>query len=586
MDMRFRSRRGFGLAALCLLLSIMGPRAQGGSVLDALPDDTVVCVWTRSLRQLSDEVDALVAALVPQAPPPKEILAKALAGVVGAGFTSDEELAALGFNLDEDFALAVPRLSEGGFTAIIHVSDLERVRAVLEREGAWEANEYKGVPLVRAGERAHAFVGDLLLFTTAPDGLPRVIDTLQGEAPALAASEAFRSLEPGIGADGDDVFAYVDVATLVEESEEGPQVPDGEHQEQSPLQNLQNAIQMQSLRLQRLTHVGMGLRISGTDVALRIESRYGEGGLVGPDGDQMNRPLLATRLLPSDAGIAGSYVVDGRMMARARETMPEPESVLEEALSQAPAEAAETAALVTRSAEALSAIPADYAEEVGYAVRFADAGAVEIVAVVPVAGRNAGDVAAAIKDALLRVLAREGTPPAVTPAKTEYLRWGEAQGWELDTPALRVPGVPQGESSGPPAKLGLWYTADGPNLLLCVGPRAETLEWVMGVTRGGTPLADVESVRAVSGAGHGVMTAYVSPTLFLRSLVESVGRGAPEAQVFSTLLQNMPASHAIAAHGRTRANGAAAVVAVRLGDLMPLVQLAQVLAAMGGRSSD
>ncbi|MBM3215241.1 hypothetical protein FJZ36_10050, partial [Candidatus Poribacteria bacterium] len=171
------------LTACLISLSALAPYARGdaAALLRAVPQGTSTVVWIRDLRELSDDLDRLAASLTNAAAPPKEVLARALARRVEAGFTSDEELKSLGFDTSQGIAFALER--DGSFTAVIRVSDASRAQSRLSRGGPASLT-HDGVSYFASPGRSFAFVDDLLVYSTAADGVPRAIDALRGRTPS------------------------------------------------------------------------------------------------------------------------------------------------------------------------------------------------------------------------------------------------------------------------------------------------------------------------------------------------------------------------------------------------------------------
>ncbi|MDA1192206.1 MAG: hypothetical protein O3A46_11065, partial [Candidatus Poribacteria bacterium] len=202
-----------GLAGL-ILFGAARAEAAFESVLEIVPADAHAVIYVKSLWELSNDLDALMTLATGE--PSKEVLAKTLAGIVGAGFSSDEELSRIGFDLEKDFALAFLDPTFDRFTAIIHVKDDARVRNVLKRESGSPNKNYGGVAYSALGDHESGIVGDVLVFTKTKGGLPRFVDTANKTAPSFGVSPELKRLNLSFGKTGDDVGVYIDSETMKE----------------------------------------------------------------------------------------------------------------------------------------------------------------------------------------------------------------------------------------------------------------------------------------------------------------------------------------------------------------------------------
>ena len=113
--------------------TVAAPDVAPDSVLNIIPQDTVGVIYIPSLLGLNDEINALMAELIPT-DPPQELPAQVLAETFGAGFETLEELEELGLDLQRNFAVFLSGVDPPMYSAAVHVKDADSVKQLIEME--------------------------------------------------------------------------------------------------------------------------------------------------------------------------------------------------------------------------------------------------------------------------------------------------------------------------------------------------------------------------------------------------------------------------------------------------------------------
>ena len=137
-----------------------------GSVLHLIPKQALGLIYCPSLLELDYRINTLVTDLIPTDEDP-EILAKILANSFGAGFESLAELEEIGLDLNQDFAVFTTSLNPPRLSAVVHLTDPEAMKQVIDAESEGSAPiEYNGVTYWNAtgGDGSFAILDNILVF--------------------------------------------------------------------------------------------------------------------------------------------------------------------------------------------------------------------------------------------------------------------------------------------------------------------------------------------------------------------------------------------------------------------------------------
>ena len=189
-----------------------------GSVLNVIPHDTVGVIYIPSLLGLNDEINTLLAELIPE-DPPQELPAQILAETFGAGFETLEELEELGLDMRRNFAVFFSDVNPVLYSAAVHVKDAESVKQLIEMEAEGSSSfTHNGVAYYTTGEEgAFVLMDDVMIYSGSAEVCKKVIDTQKKAMPSIAGTTDFQSLELDTTSGVNDVIAYFAMEAIADD---------------------------------------------------------------------------------------------------------------------------------------------------------------------------------------------------------------------------------------------------------------------------------------------------------------------------------------------------------------------------------
>lgn len=572
------------LTALLVLAGAHAGRARAAleSVLDLAPADAVAVVRVRDLQALSDNVDAFAAAVLPAQMDASDVLARTLAGFVGAGFTSLDDLSEDGLRLDTGVAFVFREVNLDGLTAIIGVSDEDAARANLLSHMEGEAREYEGLAYTESAEGSFAIVDGFLAFSTSVEGLLPLLDVARGAAPSMGASMADAGRARALlDSDGDiSIYLHVDAAEstllpkleeMVSDAAEGAdEAGDGPSAGMSG-DDMEQALASLRMMATDVDELGVSLSIDETAISWVSESVVRPGSAWAEAAGLPNVSLQGVTSLPGDAFMVASSSTSGRAMQMS----------MEQSLAGTPE------ALVEAFAAAMGAIPADYAGEVTTAVWLSETVMVDAVFVAPLNGGSPAAFEQALSgvvDALVTVISDEledseefegeiDIAEMVEEAEAEYAL-GSITGWHVALPAEIFEDGNEAAAALLPQRVGLWQSVVDGNAYIVLAPTPEAAAaliegYLEPVVTVGERLPD--SLRGVL-AEDGSAVAVLSLNMLFKGVVRIAGAAVPEMQAFGAFVNFLPDEYGIAAVTSNRGDGQSSIGAIDAAGLAPLVQ--------------
>ena len=213
---------------LILLTSIMvlsysgkeimaAPDVAPDSVLNVIPQDTVGVIYIPSLLGFNDEINALMAEMIPT-DPPQELPAQILAETFGAGFETLEELEELGLDMRRNFAVFLSGVDPLMYSAAVHVKDADSVKQLIEMEAEGSSSfTHNGVTYYTTGEEgAFVLMDDVMVYSGSAAVCEKVIDTQKKAMPSIADTTDFQSLELDTTSGVNDLIAYFAMEAIVD----------------------------------------------------------------------------------------------------------------------------------------------------------------------------------------------------------------------------------------------------------------------------------------------------------------------------------------------------------------------------------
>ncbi len=290
------------------------------SVLHLIPNSAMGVIYCPSLLQLDDSINDVVAELVPQAGQNTESLAKFLASTFDAGFESLVELEDIGLDLDSDFAVFLTSLEPPNLGAIVHLTDPDTIKEVIDSEAeGGESIEYGGVTYWNSDEGSYVILDDILVFAQHPEVCENVIDIKNGKLMAITQNMDYTSFLTTIMKGTEQVAAYFDLQTVIEPFIEGfrEELQDSIDSVQSDPDSAAVVPFIEGMSewiegfLTELNSVSVSLQIENTDVMLSQNLHFKKDGKIEQALNKLEpEELSLIDDLPNDAFVCGGVNID------------------------------------------------------------------------------------------------------------------------------------------------------------------------------------------------------------------------------------------------------------------------------------
>ncbi len=199
------------------------PVVPNNSVLNLIPKGTLGIVYSSSLLEADNRINAMMAELSPESET-LDIPAKVLAHIFPAEPLTDifvdtfEGLAdfeKIGLDLNQDFAIFITSLQPLHLTVLMRLKDPEAMKQVIEVEEN-TPTEYKGVTYwnTTKGNQSFAILENTLVFSMPFGVCENVIDTYKGMGQTITQNPNYSTFLTDILADDDQVGICFDIATF------------------------------------------------------------------------------------------------------------------------------------------------------------------------------------------------------------------------------------------------------------------------------------------------------------------------------------------------------------------------------------
>ena len=208
------------LSVLIMLIGCIGKEVAAaapkevGDVLDVIPADVVGFVYTSSFQGLNDEMNALLADLVPTNPP-QEDLAIGLVDFFGAEF---ETLQRLGFfDLSKNFAIFFTGVNPSVPSAAAYLKDPETVQQLIETASLDRRSVTHNDVRYYITSYGAMFVplGNFIVFSSSAEACEKAIDTYKNTMPSIAKDAAYTSFDLDTKSSIYDLVGYVAMESVM-----------------------------------------------------------------------------------------------------------------------------------------------------------------------------------------------------------------------------------------------------------------------------------------------------------------------------------------------------------------------------------
>ncbi len=285
------------------------------AVLHLIPNATIGVIYCPSLLELNDRINNVATELVPQVGQSPELLAQLLADAFDAGFESLEELEDIGLDLNKDFAVFLTGIEPPSVAAIVHLTDPETIKTVIESEADDSAPiEYNGVTYWNSDEGSYVILDNILVYAQYPETCENVIDIKNKKSMSIVQNTNYTPFISTIAQDTEQIAAFFNLQSVVE-----PFIGEIREEIQSTIDSLQsdpdampivplieNTSEQILVFLEELNLVSISLQIEETDVLLSQNLHFKKDGKIEQALSDLEPDELALiNDLPNDAFVCG-----------------------------------------------------------------------------------------------------------------------------------------------------------------------------------------------------------------------------------------------------------------------------------------
>ena len=313
---------------------IAAPDVAPDSVLNVIPQDTVGVIYIPSLLGLNDEINTLLAEMIP-ADPPQELPAKILADTFGAGFETLEELEELGLDMRRNFAVFLSGVNPLMYSAAVHIKDAESVKQLIEMETEGSSSvTHNGVTYYTTGEEgAFVLMDDVMVYSGSAAVCEKVIDTQKKTMPSIVNTTDFQSLELDTTSGVNDLIAYFAMEAIVDalrptltEKAEGLKAEMGASAEADPelsvgLGQAEGLIDGGIWLLDQSKILSLTVQLNGSDLQISPFLKFKQDSEIQTYIHQMPRELTHLKHLPQNAFLNGEMQFQKEMFIELTKTM-------------------------------------------------------------------------------------------------------------------------------------------------------------------------------------------------------------------------------------------------------------------------
>ena len=555
------------------------------SVLNVIPQDTVGVIYIPSLLGLNDEINVLLADLIPT-DPPQELPAQILADTFGAGFETLEELEELGLDMRRNFAVFLSGVDPLMYSAAVHVKDAESVKQLIEMEAEGSsAFTHNGVKYYTTGEEgAFVLMDDVMVYSGSAEVCEKVVDTQQKTMPSIADNADFQSLKLDTASGENDIVTYfaMDVIVdalrpmLTEKAEElkaemetsaatDPELNVG-------LGQAQNLIDGGMWLLDQSKTLSLTVQLNGSDLQISPFLKFKPDSEIQAYIHQMPRELAHLKYLPQTA------FLNGEMQFQTERFIDVTQTIMK---SLIPADPNADTEDIEKEAKARTEASTDFyaalGNEVALSVNFSRSLMPDILYIYDV--RDEKQVKAYMENDFISVYNEVAAGPL------EIYKGVEIKNYILPNIDSLFAELPPGMEVVAPEQWNLYYAISGGKILYGIAdsaqPVKDTLDRMAGMGAGFDQGAGYAKLTGALTLKNNMFLA-LSPITAVKSLVQIFAQADPNIGAFQMFLVNIPESYSIGIASQNRDNGVAGELFISLGDFKDIIVMLIGLQQMGG----
>ena len=584
---------------------VAAPDVAPDSVLNVIPQDTVGVIYIPSLLGLNDEINALLAELIPT-DPPQEVPAQILAETFGAGFETLEELEELGLDLERNFAVFLSGVDPVIYSAAVHVKDAEAVKQLIEMEAEGSNSvTHNGVTYHTTGEEgAFVLMDDVMVYSGSAAICEKVIDTQKKTMPSIADNADFQSLELDTTSGTNDVVAYFAMAaiadalrpTLTEKAEElktdmrasaetDPELSGG-------LGQAESVIDGGLWLLDQAKTLSLTVQLNGTDLQISPFLNFKGDSEIQTYINQMPGELTHLKHLPQNAFLNGEMQFQKDMFIEFSKAMMQ---------LIIPSDSNADTARIEEATESLTVAMEDFYEglgdEIAVSVNFGDSLMPDILYIYDVTDED--QVKAYMEEdfaeyfgasmGLMQAMGATqefaGMYSDVSAGPSEIYNGVEIKSYILPNISLLFAELPPEMEGVAPEQWNVYYAINGGKMLYAMAGNAQpvknTIDRMAGMGVGfdqGVGYAKLTSALSLKNN----MFFALSPITAVKNLVQIFAQMDPNIGMVQMFLVNIPETYSIGIASQNRDQGVAGDLFISLGDFKEIIVMIISLQQMGG----
>ena len=585
--------------------TVAAPDVAPDSVLNVIPQDTVGVIYIPSLLGLNDEINALMAELIPT-DPPQELPAQILAETFGAGFETLEELEELGLDMRRNFAVFLSGVNPLMYSAAVHVKDADSVKQLIEMEAEGSSSvTHNGVTYHTTGEEgAFVLMDDVMVYSGSSAVCEKVIDTQKKAMPSIADNPDFQSLELDTTSGTNDVVAYfaMDVIadalrpTLTEQAEElktdmkasaetDPELSAG-------LGQAESVIDGGLWLLDQSKTLSLTVQLSGTDLQISPFLKFKGDSEIQAYISEMPRELTHLKHLPQNAFLNGEMQFQKDMFIEFSKAMMQ---------LIIPSDSNADTARIEEATESLTVAMEDFYEglgdEIAVSLNFGDSLMPDILYIYDVTDED--QVKAYMEEDFVEYFGASmglmqamgatqefaGMYSDVSAGPSEIYNGVEIKSYVMPNISLLFAELPPEMEGVAPEQWNIYYAINGGKMLYAMAGNAQPVKNAIDRMAGMGAGFD-------QGAGYAKLTGALtlknnmffalSPITAVKNLVQIFAQMDPNIGMVQMFLVNIPETYSIGIASQNRDQGVAGELFISLGDFKEIIVMIISLQQMGG----
>ncbi len=573
---------------------IAAPDVAPDSVLNVIPQDTVGVIYIPSLLGFNDEINALLAEMIP-ANPPQELPAKILADTFGAGFETLEELEELGLDMRRNFAVFLSGVNPLMYSAAVHIKDAESVKQLIEMEAEGSSSvTHNGVTYYTTGEEgAFVLMDDVMVYSGSAAVCEKVIDTQKKTMPSIVNTTDFQSLELDTTSGVNDLIAYFAMEAIVDalrptltEKAEGLKAEMGASAEADPelsvgLGQAEGLIDGGIWLLDQSKILSLTVQLNGSDLQISPFLKFKQDSEIQTYIHQMPRELTHLKHLPQNAFLNGEMQFQKEMFIELTKTMMQ---------LFIPSDSGADTAKIEEATEALTEATKDFyaglGDEIALSLNFSASLMPDLLYIYDVANEN--QVKAYMEKGFAEYLGASmglmqamgatqdfvGMYSDASAGPPEIYNGVEIKSYILPNINTLFAELPPELEVVTPEQWNIYYAINGGKMLYTMAGNAQPVKNALDRMAG-------MGVGFDQGAGYAKLTGALtlknnmffalSPITAVKSLVQIFAQVYPEVGMAQMFLANIHETYSIGIASQNRDNGVAGELFISIGDFKDII---------------